>query len=207
MGCRPPGSPVHGVFQARILEWVAISFSNLVVDWLLINRKVHREETSWCSPLRQGLYDSDFIFFPLDDFDFPQTTVSTHICHSVFNDNQSVKRGYCLITKWSEVAESCLTLCDPMDCSLQCSSIHGFIQARVLEWVAISFSRGSSQPRDQTWVSRIVGRCFTIWATREVLITKVKCKRWHVASFIYVYFLLLYTLLNVFFPHFSNICL
>jgi len=44
MGCRPPGSPVHGVFQARILEWVAISFSNLVVDWLLINRKVHREE-------------------------------------------------------------------------------------------------------------------------------------------------------------------
>ena len=169
MGCRPPGSPVHGVFQARILEWVAISFSSLVVDWLLINRKVHREETSQCSPFRQGLYDSAFIFFPLDDFDFPQTTVNTHIYHSVLNDNQSVKRGYCLITKWSEVGQSCLTLCDPMDCSLQCSSVHGFIQARVLEWVSTSFSRGSSQPRDQTWVSRIVGRCFTIWATREVL--------------------------------------
>ena len=46
--------------------------------------------------------------------------------------------------KGSEVSQSCPTLCDPMDCSLQCSSIHGIIQARVLEWVAISFSRGSS---------------------------------------------------------------
>ena len=55
-----------------------------------------------------------------------------------------------------------------MDCSLPRSSIHGIFQARVLEWVAISFSRGSSQSRDRTWVSRIVGRRFTIWATREV---------------------------------------
>ena len=68
----------------------------------------------------------------------------------------------------SEVTQSCLTLCDPMDCSLPGSSIHGIFQARVLEWVAVSFSRGSSPPRDQTQVSRIVGRCFTIWATREV---------------------------------------
>ena len=48
------------------------------------------------------------------------------------------------------------------------SSIHGIFQARVLEWVAISFSRGSFQPRDQTRFSHIVGRCFTVWATREV---------------------------------------
>ena len=48
----------------------------------------------------------------------------------------------------SEVAQSCLTLCDPMHCSLPGSSIHGIFQARVLEWVAISFSRESSQPRD-----------------------------------------------------------
>ena len=48
----------------------------------------------------------------------------------------------------SEVAQSCLTLCNPMDCSLPGSSTHGIFQARVLEWVAISFSRGSSQPRD-----------------------------------------------------------
>ena len=48
------------------------------------------------------------------------------------------------------VAQSCPTLCDPMDCSLPGSSLHGILQARVLEWVAISFSRGSSQPRDRT---------------------------------------------------------
>ena len=48
----------------------------------------------------------------------------------------------------SEVAQSCPTLCDPMDCSPPGSSVHGIFQARVLEWVAISFSRGSSQPKD-----------------------------------------------------------
>ena len=58
-----------------------------------------------------------------------------------------------------------------MDCSLPGSSVHGIFQAIVLEWIAISFSRWSSQPRDQTRVSRIVDRRFTIWATREVLRT------------------------------------
>ena len=57
-----------------------------------------------------------------------------------------------------DVAQSCPTLCNPMDCSLLGSSIHGIFQARVLEWVAISFSRRSSWPRDRTRVSRIVGR-------------------------------------------------
>ena len=68
----------------------------------------------------------------------------------------------------SEVAQSCLTLCDPMDCSLPGSSVHGIFQATVLEWIAISLCRGSSQPRDRTWVSCILDRRFTVWATREV---------------------------------------
>ena len=55
----------------------------------------------------------------------------------------------------SEVTQSCPTLCDPMDCSLAGSSPHGILQARVLEWVAISFSRGSSRLRDRTRVSCI----------------------------------------------------
>ena len=63
--------------------------------------------------------------------------------------------------------KSCLTLWDPMDCSLPGSSVHEILQARILEWVAISFSRGSSQPRDQTRVSCIGGRRFNLWATRE----------------------------------------
>ena len=58
-------------------------------------------------------------------------------------------------------------LCDPVDCSLPGSSVHGILQARLLEWVAISFSRGSSWPRDWTYVSRIAGRRFNLWATRE----------------------------------------
>ena len=54
-----------------------------------------------------------------------------------------------------------------MDCSPPGSSIHGILQARILEWVAFSFSRGPSQPRNRTQVSCIVGRCFNLWATRE----------------------------------------
>ena len=70
--------------------------------------------------------------------------------------------------QFSPVAQLCLTLCDPMGCSLLGSSVHGIFQAIVLEWIAISFSRGSSWPRDRTWVSRIVDRRLTFWATREV---------------------------------------
>ena len=62
---------------------------------------------------------------------------------------------------------SCPTLCDPKDCSLSGSSVHQILQARILECVAIPFSRGSSWPMDQTQVSCMVGRFFTIWATRE----------------------------------------
>ena len=91
-----PGSSVHEIFQARVLEWGAIAF------------------------------------------------------------------------KWNEVTQSCPTLCDSMNCGLLDSSVHGIFQARILEWVAISFSRGSSWPRDWTQVSHIVGRCFSVWATREV---------------------------------------
>ena len=68
-------------------------------------------------------------------------------------------------SKWSEVAQSCPTLSDPVDCSLPCSSIHGILQTRVLEWGAIFFSRGSSQPRDWTQVFHNAGTCFTVWAT------------------------------------------
>ena len=79
----------------------------------------------------------------------------------------------------SEVAQLCLTLCDPMDCSPPGSSVHGIFQARILEWVVISFSRGSSWPRDWTQVSHIISRCFTIWATREVLYIHIPTPFWN----------------------------
>ena len=59
------------------------------------------------------------------------------------------------------VAQYCLTFCDPMDCSPPGSSAQGTFQTRILVWVAISFSRGSSRPRDRSWVSHIAGRFFT----------------------------------------------
>ena len=67
------------------------------------------------------------------------------------------------------VAQACPTLCNPMDCSPPNSFVLGILQARILEWVAISFSRGSSPPGDQTQVSHIAGGFFTAWATREDL--------------------------------------
>ena len=61
-----------------------------------------------------------------------------------------------------KVAQSCLTLCDPMN-----YTVNGILQARILEWVAFPFSRGSSQPRVRTQVSSIAGRFFTSWTIRE----------------------------------------
>ena len=66
-----------------------------------------------------------------------------------------------------KVAQLCPALCNPMDRSLPGSSVHGILQARILEWVAIPFSEGSSRSRDQAQVSHIAGRFFTNWTIRE----------------------------------------
>ena len=86
-----------------------------------------------------------------------------------------------LSTLWvSEVAQSCPILCDLMDCSLPGSSVSGIFQARVLEWVAISFSRGTSWPRDWTQASHIVGRHFTTEPPGKspVTLRPTKCTSW-----------------------------
>ena len=83
-------------------------------------------------------------------------SISTFPCHVLLPSTQlNVK-----VKSQSEVAQSCPTLCDPMDCSPPGSSVHVILQARILEWVAISFSRGSSKPRDRPQVSHISGRRF-----------------------------------------------
>ena len=86
-------------------------------------------------------------------FLFFESTVHLRLCKMVYNE--SVSRSVCP------------TLCDPVDCRPPGSSVHGFLQARILEWVDIPFSRGSSQPRDWTQVSCIAGGFLTIRATRE----------------------------------------
>ena len=131
--CDPPGSSVHGIFQAKILEQkIALSFSrgfSWPRDWTCVSC------VSWIG--RWILYH----------------WATRYMCVCVC---------VCVL-----VTQSCPTLCDPVDCSPSGASVHGILQAVILEWVAIPFSRGSSQPRDMTPVSYITGRFFIIWATRE----------------------------------------
>ena len=71
------------------------------------------------------------------------------------------------------ITQLCMTLCDAMECSPPGSSVHGILQARILEWVAFPFSRGSSWTKGWIQVSHITGRFFTVWATRETQIVEL----------------------------------
>ena len=87
-----------------------------------------------------------------------------------FNSYWILIYGYGCVYMWSvNVTQSCLTLCDPMNYSLPGPTVHEILQTRIIEWVAIPFSRGSSQPRDQPQFSGITGGFFTIWDTREYI--------------------------------------
>ena len=81
----------------------------------------------------------------------------------------------CVCMRVCSVAQSCLTLFDPRDYSPPGSSVHGILQARILEWVVISFSRGSSWPRDRTWVSCIGRWIHYHWFTREAQLQEHAC--------------------------------
>ena len=123
-----PGSSVQGILQARILQWVATSFSRGSF-W-------HRDRTvSLTFPALAGRF---------------LTTSSTWEAHKSLHHN---------IFFFPSL--SCVWLCNPMDSSLPGSAVHGIFQARILEWAAISFSRGSSQPRDRIRVSCIADRRLT----------------------------------------------
>ena len=135
MDYSPPGSSICGIFQAGILEWVAIPFSrgfSQSRDWTPVSCIAGRFFTIW-------------------------TTSETVLEYRKLNAVRSEVL----------VSQLCSALC-PMDCSPLGSSVHGILQARILKWVAIPFSRGFSQPRDRTQASRIAGRFLTGWATREV---------------------------------------
>jgi len=152
------------------------------VTWCLCNRRKMlnvMEMSGISSPTGWIPLSNSFILFEFTVF-INSTTISW--TSKIYQPLYQVK-GTALPSKWPPprdkniwqkhfagytvtVAQSCLTLCNPMDCSPPGSSVHGILQARILEWVAIPFSRGSSQLRDWTWVSHTVGRFFSIWATR-----------------------------------------
>ena len=121
MDCSPPGSSMHGIFQVRILEWVAIH--SLLQEIFLTQG------------LNLGLLHCRKILYCLNHQGSPKEV---------------------------KVAQSCPTICDRID-----YTVCGILQARILEWVAFPFSRGSSQPRDRTQVSCIAGGFFTSRITRE----------------------------------------
>ena len=149
--CNRTWSQGLGLLKTR--QWIQLG-SPLSTTWLLLESK-----TSFGPPLLVMI--------------FPNVRIASH---KAYMNRESVILRVCVcVCVWERerererVAQSCLTLCNPMDYSPGGSSVHGILQARILEWVAIPFSRGSSRPRDRTRVSCIAGRFFTIWATREAL--------------------------------------
>ena len=153
----PPGSPVPGILQARTLEWVAISFSN---EWKW-KVKVKLLSRAWllATPWTAAYQAPPSMGFSRQEYWSGVPSPSPPLSYWViFN-----------CYKWSEVkvAQSYPTLCDSMDYSLPGSSVHGILQPRILEWVAVPFFRESSQPRDRIKISCIVGRFFIVCATRE----------------------------------------
>ena len=125
----PPGSPVHGICQERVLECVAIAFSEL---WECCCCCIASVVSNSVQPQRR---QATRLPRPQDS-PGKNTGVGCHFllqCMEVKSEN--------------EVTQSCLTLSDPMDCSLPGSSVHGIFQARVLEWRAIAFSGGNNKPQ------------------------------------------------------------
>ena len=197
MDCSPPGSSVPGILQAKMLEWVAISssrgssqprdqtvslispaltgrFFTTGATWeqAVVQPKVSQNGLVvmelWNS--RASYPDSDH--FSLSFFCYQARPLLLHLFSKYYwmpITHQALFWVLGMFEWESEVAQLCPTLCDPMDCSLSGSSVHRIFQAIVLEWVAISFYRGSSWPRDWTQISLVVDRRFTVWAIREVL--------------------------------------
>ena len=137
MDCSPPGSSVHGIFQARVLEWGAIAFYCLRPGVL--------KSKLWDRRLLEGILLKNIFRNSSRNEWWHQWFVL--FCFSL--------KCCCLVTKLFQ------TLCDPRDCRLPGFSVNGISQARIWEWVVISFSRGSFQPRHGNCVSCSAGRFFT----------------------------------------------
>ena len=145
MDCSLPGSSVHGIFRARILEWVAISFSR--------RSSPPRDQTRVCRIVDRRVYRLSH-----------QGSIAKElesISSITYNGNESGKE-YIYTCMCDQSLQLCPTFRNPMDCSPPGSSVYGILQARILEWVAMSSFRESSQPKDRTQVSCIAGGFFTI---------------------------------------------
>ena len=202
--CSPPGSSIHGILQTRILEWVAIPFSR-ESSWPRDQTRVScirggfyhlspGEDHTSCFHL-EILTWHPTLYFGADP-----TAAKWLLVWLVYLQPPAGPRaqggqiflccsGWCCAPQDSppamvysevKVAQSCPTLCDPIHYSPPGSSVHGILQTRILEWVAIPFSRGSSWPRNQTQVSCIASRFFTKSPEKpKIFCTVVKKNIWN----------------------------
>ena len=148
--CSLQGSSIHSIFQARVLEWVAISFSrgsSRPRDQTQVSRIAADALTS--EPPGKPSHINMHLSHIYAPFNFLKTNrelilkvIKAKSQHLFYSSFFFLPRAYRV--QFSSVAQSCPTLCDPVDCSPPGFSVYGIIHARILEWVAISFSRGSS---------------------------------------------------------------
>ena len=146
MDCSPPGSSVHGIIQARIVEWVAISSS----------RRSSRPRGQTCDSCIAGRFFTTEAPKDSSCWNFPASGNKGRECPRQMSF--FLKYSWFTMLCYFLPAKSiqwCLILCNPTDCSPPSSSVHGILQARILEWVAISSSSGSSWPRNQTCISYV----------------------------------------------------
>ena len=129
----PSGSPIPGILQARTLEWVAISFSN-AWKWKVKVKLLSRVRPS-ATPWTAAFQAPPSMGFSRQEY-WKYIYVCVYVCVCIST--------YIYIVVFCMFAQLCLTLCNPMDCSLWGSSVHGILQARILECAAIPSSRGSS---------------------------------------------------------------
>ena len=140
MDCSLPGSSANEVFQARISEWVAISYS----------RGSSQPRHHLCL---------------------------LHLLHWQVDSLPLAPPGKHLLLSFAKLLQLCLTLCDTINCILPGSSVHGILQARILEWVAIPFSRASSRPSEGTCISNVscIGRLVLYtritWQAQEAFVS------------------------------------
>ena len=140
MDCSLPGSSVHRDSPGQILKWVALPFSrgsSQTSDWTQVSH-IAGGFTIWAT--REATYKWSITFKNWDSLYCAPVTYD--IVHQLYFK--------CVCTK---SPQPCPTLCDPIDCSLPGSSVHGILQTRILEYIAIFSSRRSSQARDGTLIS------------------------------------------------------
>ena len=155
MDCSPPGSSVHGISPARILEWVAISFSrgssrprdrtqvSHIADRLFTTEPPGKSLCRLLLLIKQQGNKTQVFSQNSHHLDFSSFgNLSKSLIYTWFPDFVAASAA-------AKSLQSCRTLCDPMDSSPPGSSVHGISPARILEWVATSISRGSSRPRER----------------------------------------------------------